>query len=89
MLLLISEDSVLHYKINNNSTNEDSFLDFMKEAVDSLKDKIYDNFIIIMDNLKAYKTAKLINFYTQIKLIFYLLVLTVPILMPLNWHLEL
>ncbi len=62
LILLVSEDNIIHYKINDKSTNEDSFLKFMEEAVKKIEEKNIKNYIIVMDNLSVHKTRKLIEF---------------------------
>ena len=65
LLLIIGEDSIIHYKINDNSTNEISFLSFMEESLQAIKNKGINNYIIIMDNLCVHKTPTLMKFYKE------------------------
>lgn len=68
LLLLIGEDSIINYKFNDDSTNEEKFLSFMKEAKNKIDELGIENYIIIMDNLSAHKTATLLNFYNENKI---------------------
>lgn len=63
LLMLISQDEVIHYSLNDNTTNEESFLLFIQECVNKLISKNFVNYIIIMDNLSCHKTSKLFQFY--------------------------
>ena len=65
LLLLIGEDSIINYKFNNESTNEETFLEFMKESKDKIDKSGIESYIIIMDNLSAHKTSVLMNFYEE------------------------
>jgi transposase len=65
LLLLVDEDQIIYYKINNSSTNEETFLSFCKECLNSLKNKGYTQYLIILDNLSVHKTKNLINFYKE------------------------
>lgn len=63
LILLIGEDSIIHYKFNDESTNEQSFLSFMKESINKIKEAGIEKYLIIMDNLSVHKTGTLLNFY--------------------------
>lgn len=68
LLLIVSEKEVIYYKINEQSTNEENFLIFMQEAINTIKTKEIGPYIIIMDNLSVHKTPKLLKFYDDNKI---------------------
>ena len=67
LILLISNDTIIEYKFNDQTTNEKNFLEFMTNAVQKIKDIGYEKYVIIMDNLSVHKTTNLINFYKNNK----------------------
>ena len=67
LLLLIGEE-VVYYSINNENTNENNFVEFMEGCANSLKEKQYNDYIIVMDNYSVHKTKKLIQFYRENKI---------------------
>ncbi len=64
LLFLIGEE-VVYYSINNENTNENNFVEFMEGCANSLKEKQYNDYIIVMDNYSVHKTKKLIEFYRE------------------------
>jgi len=64
LLLLIGEE-VIYYSINEENTTEQKFLEFMNECLACLKEKNYDNYIIIMDNYSVHKTQTLLSYYKE------------------------
>ena len=67
LILLVGKDSIIYHKINDETTNEDSFLKFMEEALKAIKKKEIKNYLIVMDNLSVHKTSKLMDFYRENK----------------------
>lgn len=67
LLLIVSKDDVIFYKINRVSTNENSFLDFLKESLLEIQKKNFEKYIIVLDNLSCHKTPKIYNFFIENK----------------------
>jgi len=61
--LIISKNEIIYYKINKTNTNENTFLEFMNEALKEIKLKKIEKYIIVLDNLSSHKTSKVINFF--------------------------
>ena len=68
LLLMISKNEIIHYQINQLSTTEDTFLEFISESINKIKDKKIDKFLIVLDNLSAHKTSKVINYFNDNKI---------------------
>ena len=68
LLLLIGEREIIHYKITDDNTNQDTFLSFLKECLIDLKEKVGNKYLIILDNLPSHKTEKILEFYQQNKI---------------------
>ena len=67
LLLLVGEE-VVYFSINNENTNENNFLEFMDGCINALKEKEYNDYIIVMDNYSVHKTKKLIEYYKENKI---------------------
>ena len=61
--MAINKNSVIYYEINKETTNESLFLNFMKNFVTNIRQKIIEHYIVVMDNLSCHKTKSLIQFY--------------------------
>ena len=68
LLLIISDCSVMHYKITDANTDENIFYNFMEEVLSKLSTYQDAKFVIIMDNLSCHRTPKLLNYYSENKL---------------------
>ena len=68
LLMAVTEKEVIYYQLNKESTNEESFLCYMENLLNKLKEKKEEHYIIVMDNLACHKTEKLISFYKENKL---------------------
>ena len=68
LLFIENEAKVIYYKIHEQPTNEENFLIFMEEAINTIKNKEIGTCIIIMDNLSVHKTQKLLKFYDDNKI---------------------
>lgn len=69
LIAAIDESKLLYYIINDDNTNEQNFMEFMKnlkKVLDSLD--IQNNYVIILDNLNCHKTPSLKNFYLKEKM---------------------
>ena len=56
---------MVHYEINEANTNEEIFINFMKELKIKLKQKNINNYVIILGNLSCHKTKSLKSYYLQ------------------------
>lgn len=65
LLLVVSSNEIIHFKINEKNTDEENFLIFMKEVVEILSKKVNKKFVIVMDNLSAHRTKHLMDFYIE------------------------
>ena len=65
LLMIVSENKLIHYKFTDENTNEKNFLQFISEVNDKLKEYSDKKFIIIMDNLSSHRTSKLLEFYSK------------------------
>lgn len=68
LIAAIDFDSLLYYKINNENTDENQFLFFIKELKNIIDKKIIGDYVIIMDNLSAHKTDLLKKYYLEQKM---------------------
>lgn len=68
LLMAVSKDRIIHYKLTNETTNSNLFLNFMNELYNNLSEEEKTNSIIIMDNLSSHLTKDLYNFYFEKKL---------------------
>ena len=68
LLLVVSSNSVFHYKISEDKTNENNFFQFMNEVNTIIKSKENEKYIIVMDNLSAHRTKKLMKYYDENKI---------------------
>ena len=68
LLLVVSSNSVFHYKITEVNTNENNFMEFMDEVNTIIKSKENEKYVIIMDNLSAHRTKKLMKYYDDNKI---------------------
>lgn len=67
IILAISNEELLLYKINNGTNNSNTFLDFMKNLVNVLDEKGIKESLIIMDNCSIHMTKTLKEFYNNNK----------------------
>lgn len=68
LLLLVSDQAVIHYKIIDENTNEDIFYMFMEEVTSKLALLSNEKFVIVMDNLSSHRTEKLMKYYIDNRL---------------------
>ena len=67
LLMAIFQKGVLHFKLNKDSTNENNFLEYMKELINVIKEKKIFPYVLILDNYSAHKTKQLYEFYIENK----------------------
>ena len=68
LLMAVNEKGIVHFELKEESTNQNSFLNFMNNFLLKIKEKPENKYVIIMDNLPVHKTSKLIKFYTENKI---------------------
>lgn len=68
LILVVSDCEVIYFKITKKNTNENNFLEFMKEFEETLAKNINYKFVVIMDNLSSHRTKNLLNFYNEKKI---------------------
>ncbi len=67
LLMAVNKDGIIYYEINEESTTQESFLNYMNNLVNKIKENHKENYVIIMDNLSVHKTSKLMEFYKNNK----------------------
>ena len=65
LLLTISSDKIIHYKITEKNTDESNFLVYMNELYEILSKTSNKKYVIIMDNLASHRTAKMMEYYNN------------------------
>lgn len=72
LLIAVSKNKIIKYKIIEESTNEANFYKFMEEMVKSLRETEKKKSIILMDNCSSHLTSKLFKFYydNNLKIVF-------------------
>jgi hypothetical protein len=65
LIAAVGENSLIHYSVNEANTNEEVFINFMKELKNKLCQKNINNYAIILDNLSCHKTSSLKSFYLE------------------------
>ena len=68
LIMAVNDDSVLHYEINDESTNEERFYKFMETLREIILEKKLSPYVIVLDNLSCHKTKKLIELYSSKKM---------------------
>lgn len=81
LIMAIEENSVVYYEINDESTTEDKFYNFIKKLVHEINSKNLFPCVLVLDNYSAHKTKKLKELYYNNKIN---IVFTTPYFSPLN-----
>lgn len=68
LILVVSDNEVIYFKITDENTNEKNFLSFMKELEEIISKSIKDKYVIVMDNLSCHRTKNLLNYYKDRKI---------------------
>ena len=63
----VGENNVIYYEINNENTNENIFLSFMKNLKFNFDKLKIDRCIIILDNFREDKIPLLLKYYQKKK----------------------
>ena len=66
--LIVDNKSIIFYKINKESTNQQTFLAFLKDFLKIIKTKEQKPFILVMDNLAVHKTSVIRYFLIENKI---------------------
>ena len=81
LLLAVSSNKIINYKMTSENTNSKIFLQFMEELVVKIKPEEKKKYLIFMDNLSIHLTRSLFEFYQKEKL---KILFNVPYLSPFN-----
>jgi transposase len=65
LLLIVSKNEVVHFQLNREETNQDKFFNFLNGFFQKIKSNVSNKFIVVLDNLSAHKTSKIINFFKE------------------------
>ena len=68
LILSFYYEGILYYEINKPNTKEENFLEYMKNLLNTINDKVIKNYVIILDNYSAHKTKALFKFYVDNKM---------------------
>jgi hypothetical protein len=68
LILTVSEDKIIHYKITEKNTDEEIFKNYIKELYEILSKDNKKRYVIIMDNLSCHRTRQMLDFYNKNKL---------------------
>ena len=68
LIIVINENSVIHYEINSQKTNNDIFLNFVNNLIFKINEGNITNFSFFLDNLSCHKTTKVIKFFAENKI---------------------
>ena len=66
--MAVNKDGIIYYEINEQSTTQDSFLNYMNKLVNKIKEIKKEKYVIVLDNLSVHKTSKVIEFYRENKI---------------------
>ena len=68
IIMAITDERILLYKINKGTNNSSDFIEFMENLVEILKIDEIQNYLIVMDNCSIHLTKELLDFYKVKKL---------------------
>lgn len=68
LIAAVGENEIIYYEINDENTNENVFLNFMKNLKFNLEKLKIDKYAIILDNFAGHKTPSLLEYYKEKKL---------------------
>ena len=69
LILTVSKDDVIYFELNEDNTNQDNFLIYIKNLLEAIKKKlISEKFVIVLDNYSGHKTPKLMEYYLNNKI---------------------
>ena len=72
LLLAVSNENIIHYKIQEENTNSYNFNKFMKELIEKIDKNDIQNYVVIMDNCSCHLTNELFETYynNNLKILF-------------------
>ena len=68
LLLAIGKSNIIYYKITQENTNTNTFLEFLKELKLKIDTDIEKKYVIICDNCSSHKSEDIINFFNDNKI---------------------
>ena len=68
LLIGVSKDKVINYKIIKEETNSDNFSQFISELINAMTEQEKNNSVLIMDNCTSHLSPQLFKFYDDKKL---------------------
>lgn len=63
LLLIVNKNQIVHFELNRVETNQDKFINFLNEFIKKIEKDINYRFILVLDNLSAHKTNKVLKFF--------------------------
>lgn len=68
LILAVTKEEILLYKINNGTNRSSDFFEFMKILIEKINKEDLPNYLIVMDNCSIHLTKQLKDFYSSEKL---------------------
>ena len=68
LIAAVGENNVIYYEINDENTNENIFLNFMKNLKLNIDKMKIDRYVVILDNFSGHKTSLLLRYYQEEKI---------------------
>lgn len=68
IILALTNEEILLYKINNGTNRSSDFYEFMQNLIEKINKEDLSNYLIVMDNCSIHLTKKLKDFYSLNKL---------------------
>lgn len=68
LILAVGQDEAIHYKLTEENTNTEVFLQFLKELKVQMDKKKNNQYFIIMDNLPTHKDTRIIQYLDESKM---------------------
>ena len=68
LLLAVGTNKILKYKITEENTTSQVFLDFLKETINALCEEKSERYIIILDNHSSHKTEEVVELLKEKKI---------------------
>lgn len=65
LLLIVNKNQIIHFELNKGETNQDKFINFLNEFIKKIEKDINYRFILVLDNLSAHKTSKVLKFFRE------------------------
>ena len=68
LIMAVNRKKIFHFKMNNESTDSNTFKKFMEEMLQKMTQEEIKNSVFVLDNLISHKTLELYKFYSERKL---------------------